>query len=191
MKLMSGSLVLRSGVGTQMLMVSSSSTAEKSVVARSLPDFTSGPRVDAGNVADVRIARVDAAGLLFAEIDAGDRESGFGEFHRQRQADIAQSDDADAGGAGADLFLRARRRRLLVIADACRHEALFSHQRIRPPQSFRPVQSDKCLLPPANREARPASAPAPGCCTMPRAIAAATAPVEPVPELMVSPAPRS
>ena len=39
MKLMSGSLVLRSGVGTQMLMVSSSRTAEKSVVARSLPAF--------------------------------------------------------------------------------------------------------------------------------------------------------
>ena len=42
MKLMSGSLVLRSGVGTQMLMVSSSRTAEKSVVARNLPDSTSG-----------------------------------------------------------------------------------------------------------------------------------------------------
>ncbi len=48
MKLMSGSLVLRSGVGTQMLMVSSSSTAEKSVVARSLPDSTSGASVELG-----------------------------------------------------------------------------------------------------------------------------------------------
>jgi hypothetical protein len=48
MKLMSGSLVLRSGVGTQMLMVSSSSTAEKSVVARSLPDSTSGLSVALG-----------------------------------------------------------------------------------------------------------------------------------------------
>ena len=61
MKLMSGSLVLRSGVGTQMLMVSSSSTTEKSVVARSLPASTSGPSVGAADIADVGIAGVDAA----------------------------------------------------------------------------------------------------------------------------------
>ncbi len=48
MKLMSGSLVFLSGVGTQMLMVSSSSTAEKSVVARSLPVSTSGLSVALG-----------------------------------------------------------------------------------------------------------------------------------------------
>src|SRR5436853_2018300 len=41
-KLMSGSLVLRSGVGTQMFTVSSSSTAEKSLVARNLPASTRG-----------------------------------------------------------------------------------------------------------------------------------------------------
>src|ERR1035441_8226072 len=46
MKLMSGSLVLRNGVGTQMLMVSSSRTAEKSVVARSLPASTRGASVE-------------------------------------------------------------------------------------------------------------------------------------------------
>src|SRR5579872_6610280 len=45
---MSGSLVLRSGVGTQILMVSSSRTAEKSVVARILPASTRGPRVELG-----------------------------------------------------------------------------------------------------------------------------------------------
>src|SRR5271157_28194 len=45
---MSGSLVLRSGVGTQMLIVSSSSTAEKSAVARSFPDSTSGPSAALG-----------------------------------------------------------------------------------------------------------------------------------------------
>ena len=36
---MSGSFVLRNGVGTQMLIVSSSFTIEKSVVASSLPAF--------------------------------------------------------------------------------------------------------------------------------------------------------
>src|SRR5690349_4332619 len=45
---MSGSLVFRSGVGTQMLIVSSSSTAEKSVVARSFPEFTRGPSTELG-----------------------------------------------------------------------------------------------------------------------------------------------
>src|ERR1035437_8343402 len=48
MKLISGSLVLRRGVGTQILMVSSSRTAEKSVVARNLPDSTSGARTALG-----------------------------------------------------------------------------------------------------------------------------------------------
>jgi hypothetical protein len=38
---MSGSFVLRSGVGTQMLIVSSSATIEKSVVASSLPSRVS------------------------------------------------------------------------------------------------------------------------------------------------------
>ena len=48
MKLMSGSLVLRKGVGTQMLMVSSSRTAAKSVVALSFPELTSGARTELG-----------------------------------------------------------------------------------------------------------------------------------------------
>ena len=63
MKLMSGSLVLRRGVGTQMLMVSSSSTAEKSVVARILPDSTSGARTELGMSPNVGVAGVHAAGL--------------------------------------------------------------------------------------------------------------------------------
>src|SRR5487761_2151754 len=42
MKLMSGSLVFRNGVGTQMLIVSSSEMIEKSVVAVSLPASTRG-----------------------------------------------------------------------------------------------------------------------------------------------------
>ena len=63
---MSGSLVLRSGVGTQMLMVSSSVTAAKSVVARSLPDFTSGVKHRRGNVLNVGLAAIDRVdfGLL-------------------------------------------------------------------------------------------------------------------------------
>ena len=45
---MSGSLDLRSGVGTQMLMVSSSAITEKSAVAFSFPAETSGASVALG-----------------------------------------------------------------------------------------------------------------------------------------------
>src|SRR6516162_887974 len=49
---MSGSLVFRRGVGTQMLIVSSSTTAAKSVVARIFPASTKGFRtvVEAGKI---------------------------------------------------------------------------------------------------------------------------------------------
>ena len=101
---MSGSLVLRSGVGTQMLMVSSSRTAEKSVVARSLPDLTRPASVALGNIADVGIAGVDAARLFVADVDSGHGESGLGELHRQRQADVSQPDDSDPRRARARIF---------------------------------------------------------------------------------------
>ena len=50
---MSGSLVLRSGVGTQMLMVSSSATTAKSVVASSVPAWRGACDVGAGHIGNV------------------------------------------------------------------------------------------------------------------------------------------
>ena len=41
------------------------------------------PEDGAGNVADVRIAGIDAPGFLLADVDSGDVESGLGELHRQ------------------------------------------------------------------------------------------------------------
>src|ERR1035441_5394833 len=48
MWLMSGSLVLRRGVGTAMLTVSSSAMTEESMVARNVPQSTYGRRVPVG-----------------------------------------------------------------------------------------------------------------------------------------------
>ena len=45
---MSGSLVFRNGVGTQILIVSTSAIRAKSVVADSLPEATCGPSTDVG-----------------------------------------------------------------------------------------------------------------------------------------------
>ena len=88
-----------------MLMVSSSRTAEKSVVARSLPDSTSGRQHGSWDVADVGVAGVDAADLIFAEIDSGDGEAGLGELDGQRQADVSQADDAHARAGASGSFL--------------------------------------------------------------------------------------
>ena len=95
---MSGSLVLRSGVGTQMLMVSRSRTTEKSVVARKrwcLPSLATSAE---GTSCTYDSPRLRPSTLDCLHVDAGDVESGLGELDRQRQADIAQPDDADAGG---------------------------------------------------------------------------------------------
>ena len=94
---MSGSLVLRSGVGTQMLTVSSSAITWKSVVARSLPWLTSGSQDFGRNVPNIGIARVDTGDLSLVHVDPGDGESRLGELHRQGQADVAQPDHADPG----------------------------------------------------------------------------------------------
>ena len=105
---MSGSLVLRSGVGTQMLIVSSSSTAEKSVVARSFPDSTSGASVELGISPIYDSPAFTMAVFCVADIDAGYREPGLGELHRQRQAHISQADDSHARPARSDLVLEQR-----------------------------------------------------------------------------------
>ena len=100
MKLMSGSLVLRSGVGTQMLMVSSPRRRRNRwwrAVSRLRP---AGPASTLGISSDVGIAGVDAADLFLADIDAGDREAGLGEFHRQRKPDVAQARRCRPGRAG-------------------------------------------------------------------------------------------
>ena len=101
---MSGSLVLRSGVGTQILTVSRSRTTPKSVVARSLPVLTSVCQRGARNIAHVGFARVDALDLAASQIDAGNRETCLGELDGQGQAHVAQPHDPHAGAAGSDFF---------------------------------------------------------------------------------------
>ena len=61
---MSGSFVFRSGVGTQIFIVSSSPTAAKSLVAESFPSLTRDRQDRLGNILDIRFALIDKAVLL-------------------------------------------------------------------------------------------------------------------------------
>ena len=95
---------MRSGVGTQMLMVSSSQNGRKIRGGPQFARFHQRRQRGARNIADIGIARVDPPRLFLADIDAGDREAGLGELHRQRQSDVSQADDADARAPRANLF---------------------------------------------------------------------------------------
>ena len=96
---MSGSLVLRSGVGTQMLIVSSSAD-DREVGRRVEP--AGGAELLARrlrHVGDVRAPGDDRVDLARVEVDAGRVEPVAGEFDGQRQPDVAEADDAGPCGA--------------------------------------------------------------------------------------------
>ena len=78
---MSGSLVLRSGVGTAMLMVSRSRTTEKSVVARNFPGLHQRPQGIGGDILDIGFAAIQLRDLGFLNVDSGDGKSRLGELH--------------------------------------------------------------------------------------------------------------
>jgi len=61
------------------------------------------------HVGDVRHAVADRLDLAGVEVDPGGVEAGFGEFYRERQADVAQADHAGAGAAGTNLFTKGLR----------------------------------------------------------------------------------
>ena len=105
-KLMSGSLVLRRGVGTQISMVSRVRMTEKSVVARSFPHLTRGVKTAVGDVFDVGMAGVELIDFGLLDVDADDIETGFGEFDRERQTDVAEAEDAHAGFFVSDFVLQ-------------------------------------------------------------------------------------
>ncbi len=56
------------------------------------------------HVFNVRRTAIDAVDARLVEVDAADPEAGLGEDDGQRQADVAQADDADGGGAVGELF---------------------------------------------------------------------------------------
>ena len=56
---------------------------------------------------------LDGVDLALVEIDAGGVEAGARELHGERQADVAEADHADAGGALVDALTQRRR------ADEC------------------------------------------------------------------------
>ncbi len=104
---MSGSLVLRSGVGTQILIVSSCEITEKSVVAGSPILFHQPRHFFRGNIADIGIAGVDAGDLRFDEIDARHRKAGLGELDRQGQAQRNLVPQPQRGPYDCESFRRA------------------------------------------------------------------------------------
>ncbi len=101
---MSGSFVFRSGVGTQMLMVSRAATAAKSVVALSRPAGDELREVGGRYVGDVRDSACDRVDFPRIDVDAGRVETGASQFNGERKTDVAEADDAGAGTAGTNLI---------------------------------------------------------------------------------------
>ena len=93
---MSGSFVLRSGVGTQMFTVSNWLTTEKSVVARRRPALRSAATLAPGTSGMYERPASIALVLRESEIDADRVEPALGELHRKRKTDVAEADYSGA-----------------------------------------------------------------------------------------------
>ncbi len=50
----------------------------------------------------MRLSGADSRDLFGVDVDSGDAITGLGELDRQRKADVAHPDHADAGGAVRD-----------------------------------------------------------------------------------------
>ncbi len=101
---MSGSLVLRSGVGTQMSMMSASARRFGSVVATNLPFLTTSARWSDEHVGDVAAAGHQLGDLALVDVVADHAVAGARELHRERQADVAESDDSQLRLLAFDLL---------------------------------------------------------------------------------------
>jgi hypothetical protein len=55
------------------------------------------------NILDVGTSTLKLTYALLVDVDARDAEAGFGELDSERQAHVAQPDDAEVGGALLDL----------------------------------------------------------------------------------------
>ena len=90
---------MRSGVGTQMLMVSSPATTgwveggPQAAVLVKLGD------VRRRDILNVGFAAVDGVDLAAIQVDPRCAEPGASHFDGQGEADVTQADDADLGGA--------------------------------------------------------------------------------------------
>ena len=94
---MSGSRVLLSGVGTAIEIASHRPSALSSVVASNIPAFTHRRDVRRRHILNVRLAAHEQLAHALAHVVADHVEAGFRELHRERQADVAQPDDANGG----------------------------------------------------------------------------------------------
>ena len=93
---MSGSFVFLSGVGTQMIMTSQSAKLAEIGRRGQLAVIDAFFDVFARYVNDVRMAGIDLGGLCLVDLKADGIKALEAKFDDQRQADIAEPDDADA-----------------------------------------------------------------------------------------------
>ena len=106
---MSGSLVLRSGVGTQMLTVSSVATTEKSVVALELALLRPASATSCvGTSGMYDSPRVMASTFRWSRSMPTAVRPPSAELDGQRQSDVAEADDSDAGGAAPQFLSQLR-----------------------------------------------------------------------------------
>ena len=101
---MSGSFVFLSGVGTQILIVSSSRTIDE--VGRRVQEAGVAQARDVlrTDVRNVRTAGVDRFDLALVEVNTGGVEAAARKLDRKGQSDISETDDTRAGTSGGDLF---------------------------------------------------------------------------------------
>jgi hypothetical protein len=92
---MSGSRVLRSGVGTQMLIASRSESTSKSVVASSSPSARSCATTSGRHIVDITAPGVDRSHPFSAGIETRHAQPGGAKHSSQRQTDIPDANDAD------------------------------------------------------------------------------------------------
>ena len=110
----SGSRCSSSGVGRQMRIASQSARSAASVVARTRPALDQRRERVGRHVLDVRAARADGLDLGRVDVEPDDVRAGLRERDRERQPDVAETDDADPLGRrardrGVQLAVTARR----------------------------------------------------------------------------------
>ena len=99
---MSGSRCGVSGVGTQIRIASGSPRRAKSVGGREEAGARGGGDARGVEVLDVPLAAADGGHLLGVDVEAEDLEPALGEGEREREADVAEADDADERLAPSD-----------------------------------------------------------------------------------------
>ena len=123
-KLISGSLVLRSGVGTQMLIVIHLAQVIIGGGGAQMPGLDQRSKRFGWNVGDVTHARVQLIDFVVQHVQPDDVITHPRELNRQRQPDIPHTNDADLGGAIMDPI-----QKLLPVVDHDSSQSEIQYER--------------------------------------------------------------